>query len=245
VVWRHWRAPLWLVALGAGVLLLIDLLFLAANLTKLVHGAWLPLLIGVTVFTVMTTWQRGRGLVTRQRELDEGSLREFITELHDRQPPLPRVAGTAVFLNRGKETAPLAMRSSVEHYRVLHEHVVIMSVETQPVPRVPASDRLVIDDLGYTDDGITHVSARFGYMESPNVPEVVRLLESAEIECPIEVDTASYFVSTIELRRGAAPTMAPWRKRLFLATSGITADAAEYFNLPRDRTLIIGSHVEV
>jgi K+ transporter len=245
VVWRHWPAPLWLVALGAGVLLLIDLLFLAANLTKLVHGAWLPLLIGVTGFTVMTTWQRGRGLVTRQRELDEGSLREFITELHDRQPPLPRVAGTAVFLNRGKETAPLAMRSSVEHYRVLHEHVVIMSVETQPVPRVPASDRLVIDDLGYTDDGITHVSARFGYMESPNVPEVVRLLESAEIECPIEVDTASYFVSTIELRRGTAPTMAPWRKRLFLATSGITADAAEYFNLPRDRTLIIGSHVEV
>jgi len=77
------------------------------------------------------------------------------------------------------------------------------------------------------------------------VPEVVRLLESAEIECPIEVDTASYFVSTIELRRGSAPTMAPWRKRLFLATSGITADAAEYFNLPRDRTLIIGSHVEV
>ena len=107
----------------------------------------------------------------------------------------------------------------------------------------PATVRTV--ELGYTDDGITHVSARFGYMEPPNVPEVVRLLESAEIECPIEVDTASYFVSTIELRRGTAPTMAPWRKRLFLATSGITADAAEYFNLPRDRTLIIGSHVEV
>ncbi len=111
--------------------------------------------------------------------------------------------------------------------------------------RVPVADRLVIDDLGYTDDGITHVSARFGYMDPPNVPDVVRLLESAEIECPIEVDTASYFVSTIELRRGTAPTMAQWRKRLFLATSAITADAAEYFNLPRDRTLIIGSQVEV
>ena len=107
----------------------------------------------------------------------------------------------------------------------------------------PAAVRTV--ELGYTDDGITHVSARFGYMEPSNVPEVVRLLESAEIECPIEVETASYFVSTIELRRGTAPTMAPWRKRLFLATSGITTDAAEYFNLPRDRTPIIGSHVEV
>ena len=245
IVWRHWSTPLWLVVAGGAVLLLIDLLFLAANLTKLVHGAWLPLLIGVTVFTVMTTWQRGRGLVTRQRETDEGSLREFITELHELQPPLHRVPGTAVFLNRGKQTAPLAMRASVEHYRVLHEHVVIMSIETQPVPRVPPTDRLMIDDLGYTDDGITHVSARFGYMDAPNVPEVLRLLETAEIECPIEVDTASYFVSTIELRRGAAKTMAQWRKRLFLATSAITADAAEYFGLPRDRTVIVGSQIEV
>ena len=109
VVWRHWRTPLWLVALGTATLLLVDLLFLAANLTKLIHGAWLPLLIGVTVFTVMPTWQRGRGLVTRQREQDEGALREFITELRDRQPPLLRVPVTAVFLNRGKETAPLAV----------------------------------------------------------------------------------------------------------------------------------------
>ena len=245
IVWRHWSTPLWLVVAGGAVLLLIDLLFLAANLTKLVHGAWLPLLIGVTVFTVMTTWQRGRGLVTRQRETDEGSLREFITELHELQPPLHRVSGTAVFLNRGKQTAPLAMRASVEHYRVLHEHVVIMSIDTQPVPRVPPTDRLMIDDLGYTDDGITHVSARFGYMDAPNVPEVLRLLETAEIECPIEVDTASYFVSTIELRRGAAKTMAQWRKRLFLATSAITVDAAEYFGLPRDRTVIVGSQIEV
>jgi len=239
---RDSGAPLWLVALGAGGLLLVDLFFLAANLTKLVHGAWLPLAIGLTAFTVMTTWQRGREIVTREREREEGSLRAFVDELHELQPPLPRVPGTAVFLNRGKETAPLAMRANVEHNRVLHEHVVIVSIETKPVPRVPMADRLVIDDLGYTDDGITHVSARFGYMDSPDVPGVPRLLETAEIECPIEVDTASYFLSTIELRRGEAPTMARWRKQLFLATAGITAD---YFGLPRDRTVIMGSHVEV
>jgi len=239
---RDRGAPWWLVALGAGGLLLVDLLFLAANLTKLVHGAWLPLAIGLSAFTVMTTWQRGREIVTGEREREEGSLRAFVDELHELRPPLPRVPGTAVFLNRGKETAPLAMRANVEHNRVLHEHVVIVSIETKPVPRVPMADRLVIDDLGYTDDGITHVSARFGYMDSPDVPGVPRLLETAEIECPIEVDTASYFLSTIELRRGEAPTMARWRKQLFLATAGITAD---YFGLPRDRTVIMGSHVEV
>ncbi|HEY9376377.1 MAG TPA: KUP/HAK/KT family potassium transporter [Jiangellaceae bacterium] len=245
VVRHQWGAPLWLVLLGGGALLLVDLLFLAANLTKLVHGAWLPLLIGVTAFTVMTTWQRGRELVTRQRERDEGSLGAFVDELHELRPPLPRIPGTAVFLNRGKETAPLAMRANVKHNRVLHEHVVIMSIETQPVPRVPVTDRLVIDDLGYSDDGITHVTARFGYMDEPNIPGVLRLLETAEIERPIEIDNASYFLSKIELRRGPEPTMARWRKQLFLATSRITADAAEYFGLPRDNTVIMGSHVEV
>jgi KUP system potassium uptake protein len=215
------------------------------GLTKLVHGAWLPLLIGITAFTIMTTWQRGRELVTRQRERDEGSLRAFVDALHELQPPLPRIPGTAVFLNRGKETAPLAMRANVKHNRVLHEHVVIMSIETQPVPRVPVADRLVIDDLGYSDDGITHVTARFGYMDEPDIPGVLRLLETAEIERPVDVDDASYFLSKIELRRGAEPTMARWRKQLFLATSRITADAAEYFGLPRNNTVIMGSRVEV
>ena len=124
-------------------------------------------------------------------------------------------------------TAPLAMRASVEHYRVLHEHVVILSIDIQPVPRVLPTDRLVIDDLGYTDDGIAHVSALFGYMDAPNVPEVLRLLETAETECPVEVDTASYFVSALELRRGVARTMAQWHKRLFLATSASTVNALD------------------
>jgi KUP system potassium uptake protein len=242
---RHWGWPPALVIPLAAGLLLVDLLFLAANLTKLAHGAWLPLLIGVAVFTVLTTWQRGRGLVTRERERAEGSLRAFVDRLHALDPPLLRVPGTAVFLNRGSETAPLAMRANVEHNRVLHEHVVILALETVPVPRVPVGERLAIDDLGYTDDGITHATARFGYMDEQNVPEVIRLLAQAEIECPIELDDTTYFLSKIELRRGAARTLAPWRKRLFIATAQITADAAEYFGLPRDRTVIMGSHIDV
>jgi KUP system potassium uptake protein len=108
-----------------------------------------------------------------------------------------------------------------------------------------AADRLVIDDLGYTDDGITHATARFGYMDQPNVPEVVRQIGKAHIEFPLEVDDASYFLSTIDLYRGDEPGMSRWRKNLFLATSRITADAAEYFGLPRDRTVILGSRIEV
>ncbi|NEC88026.1 potassium transporter Kup [Streptomyces sp. SID12501] len=240
-----WGTPRWLLAIGAGLLLFVDLLFVAANLTKLAHGAWLPLLIGLTAFTVMTTWQRGRELVTAQRARQEGPLREFIDHLHTGQEPTLRAPGTAVFLNRDKETAPLAMRANVEHNHVRHDQVVILTIKTEPVPRVPAEERTVVDDLGYGDDGIIHVTARFGYMETPDVPATLAMLDPAETEGPLQLDQASYFLSKIELRRGKARTMAPWRKRLFIATSYITSDAAEHFSLPRDRTVIMGSHIEV
>ncbi|HEY3686282.1 MAG TPA: potassium transporter Kup [Streptosporangiaceae bacterium] len=240
-----WGTPRWLIGIGATVLLVVDLLFVAANMTKLIHGAWLPLLIGVTAFTVMTTWQRGRAIVTAERERHEGSLRGFVEELRTGKPPVQQVPGTAVFLNRAKETAPLALRANVEHNHVRHEHVVIMQITTEPVPRVPADQRVVLDDLGYTDDKIIHVSARYGYMETPDVPAALRMLDPASTEGRLQLDQASYFLSTIELRRGTEPTMAPWRKRLFVATSYITSDAAEYFSLPRDRTVIMGSHIEV
>lgn len=241
----NWATPVWLIATGATVLLSVDLLFVAANLTKLVHGAWLPLLIGLTAFTVMTTWQRGREVVTAERADHEGSLREFVDELRSGERPVLQVPGTAVFLNRGKQTAPLAMRANVEHNHVRHEQVVILSIETEPVPRVPADRRIIVDGLGYADDGIVHVTARFGYMETPDVPGTLAMLDPADTEGPLLLDQASYFLSTIELRRGPAPTMAPWRKRLFIATSHITADAAEHFGLPRDRTIIMGWHIEV
>ena len=241
----QWRWPLWAVAGGGGVLLAVDLLFFAANVTKIPPGAWLPLLIGVVVFTVFTTWHTGRRIVTRERERYEGPLGPFIDRLRAARPPVVRVPGTAVFLNRNRATTPLAMRAGVEHLRVLHEHVVILTIETMPVPRVPPGDRLVIDDLGYRDDGITHVGARFGYMERPNVPAVLRQCEAAGVEGPLDVDSASYFLSTIELHPGDVPGLARWRKRLFVATSRIADDAAEYFGLPQDRTIIMGSRLEV
>jgi KUP system potassium uptake protein len=243
---RHqWRWPLWIVLAGGGALIAIDLLFLAANLTKLVHGAWLPILIGITAFTIFTTWQRGRELVTLERDREEGPLRAFIDQLHAMKPPLHRVPGTAIFLNRGKATAPLALRANVEHNEILHEHVLILSIETTPAPHVPAEERLQIDDLGYKDDQIIHVTARFGYMDQTNVPGLIPLIRNADSESPLHDDRVSYFVSRIELVQGNTPGMSRWRKHLFIATSRITADAAEYFRLPRERTVIMGSRIEL
>jgi len=243
---RHqWRWPLWIVLAGGGFLLAIDLLFFASNLTKLTHGAWLPLLIGIITFTILITWQRGRELVTEQRIHDEGPLPAFIEQLHAMKPPLPRVPGTAVFLNRGKDTAPLALRANVEHNHVLHKHVLILTVETKPAPHVPAAERITVDDLGYKDDRITHVAARFGYMDPQNIPALLPLIREADIERPLENEELSYFLSRIEIVLGNTPGMSRWPKRLFIATSQITADAAELFQLPREQTLIVGSRIEL
>jgi KUP system potassium uptake protein len=241
----RWHAPLWVVIGGGSALLTVDLLFLAANMTKLVHGAWLPLLIGVVTFVILITWQHGQKIVSRARDEVEGPLGEFIGEIIAKTPPLPRIPGTAVFLNRGSQTAPLAMRSSVEHNHALHEHVIILSVDTLPLPRVPDSARIAVDDLGYGDDGIFFVSARFGYIERPNVPHALRLMDPRQTEGPIDIDNASYFVSQVELGAGPEPTMAPWRKRLFIATSYIAANPAAYFGLPVEQTVIIGARIEI
>jgi KUP system potassium uptake protein len=241
---KRWRAPLWLIVIGGGALLGFDLMFVGANLTKLFYGAWLPLLIAIAIFTVMITWQRGSTIVTRRRDIAEGPLRAFVDQL-SRRRGLLRVPGTAVFLNRGNKTAPLAMRSNVEHNDVLYEHVVIVTIDTLPVPRVSDSERIEIDPLGQTNDGIIHVTTRFGYMETPDVPAALRVLDLTKTEGIIAIDDASYFLSKIELTKGGKSSMSAWRRNLFIATSRLSADAAESFCLPQDRTLIVGSRIEV
>lgn len=241
----RWRTPLWLVILGGGALLTVDLMFLAANLTKLLHGAWLPLLIGLTAFTVLTTWQRGRQIVAVARDKVEGSLADFLRGITERVPPLPRIPGTAVYLNRGAETTPLSLKANVDHTPVLHEHVVIVAIDTPPVPRVSDTERVTVDHLGRDDDGIIFVRARYGYMERPDVPAALRLVDPAATEGGIDLGHASYFLSDVDVVAGRAPTMAPWRKRLFIATSRMSTDSAGAFGLPLDQTVIVGARIEV
>src|SRR3954468_14101265 len=204
---------------GATAFAIVDLAFLGANLPKLLHGGWLPLLVAAGAYVVLTTWQEGRRLISARREEAEGPLDAFIADLHAHPDGVARVPGTAVFLNRGDATTPLAMRANVVHNHSLHQHAVIVSLETLPRPRVPADERLLISDLGYADDGILHITARFGFQDDPRVPDVLRAAVQAGLECPLEVGEASYFLSKIELVLTDTPGMARWRKRVFLATS--------------------------
>lgn len=239
----RWRTPLWLVGIGAAPLLLVDLLFFSANLTKLRHGAWIPLAVAVVAFMVMTTWQRGQAVVIAERSRQEGSLDDFIARL--RTEPVDIVEGTAIYLNHSKQTAPLALRTNVGHQHVRHQRLLIVSVETQPVPRVASDQAVTVDDLGPVDDGIVHVTVRAGYKEDPDLPALLGRLDPAITGGHAGLERASYFLSHVEVAPGKAPTMARWRKRLYTATARATADPTSHFRLPQERTAIVGSRIAV
>jgi K+ transporter len=238
--WRPWKIVLAAVAFGG-----LELTFLAGNLSKVLNGGWVPLLIAAAVIIVMTTWRRGRQLVIEDRTSKEGPLSEFIEDVRNRA--VPRVAGVAVFPHPNKETTPLALRANVKHNHVLHEHVIIVSVVTERVPHVPASDVFSYDDLDYADDGIEHLTIRFGFSDRPDVPKALRLACRTNV-LPIDADDmrqASYFISRGAIRTTHMKRMVPWRKALFLTLAHNAVDPAARFGLPALRTVTMGSDVEI
>jgi KUP system potassium uptake protein len=243
VVRMLWRRPAWLVAVGATVFLTVDLAFFAANVPKVVHGGWFPLTIAAIVFTILITWQRGREIVTRNRVEEEGPLRIFVEEV--RGEDVHRAPGTGVFLNANRETTPLALREMFEHTRTLPHAVVIMSIETLRVPHVPPAEQVACDDLGYGDDGISHVTARVGFQDDKDVPTLLRLAQEKGLERDIDLQNPSYYLSQITIVPTDDPGLAGWRKRLFVAISRNSASPVDYFNLPGDRVVTMGSHVDL
>ncbi|MCW3030396.1 MAG: potassium transporter [Solirubrobacterales bacterium] len=241
-----WHKPRRWIALAAIVFLTVEVTFLAANLTKIVHGGWLPLAIAATVFLLMTTWRRGREVVSSNRAREEGSLQSFIDSLDGRRGSLVRVPGTAVYLNAHPQTTPLALRANVERNHVLHESVLIVSVQTARVPHVAHAERLRCDELGHADDGITGVSVRFGFQDAQNIPPMLELAIAQRLLAPsLDLGGASYFLSQITIVPARAGGMSPWRKRLFLVLARNAANPVAYFRLPDDRTVTIGERVEL
>jgi len=238
--WQPWKLALAAIAFGG-----VELTFLAANLSKVAHGGWLPLAIAIVLFTVMTTWRRGREIVAGNRQRREGSLSEFVDDLYERG--MPRVPGTAVFPHPGKDTTPLALRANVQHNKVLHEEVLIVSASATNTPLVAPADRFQVDHLGHEDDHIQHLAIRFGFSEEPDIPAAIRQAceTGALAAVTIDVDDASYFLSRGPIRRTRARGMAQWRKILFLNLAKNAADPANHFRLPVDRTVTMGSNVDV
>lgn len=240
----EWRWPRWRVALLGLVLLGLELVFFAGNVLKVVSGGWLPLGVAVVLLTIMTTWRRGRLRVTARRVEAEGPLADFIARVHRLDPA--RTPGTAIFPHPTMETAPLALRANLEHNGVLHERVVILSAEPRAVARVPAGEQLVVDDLGSPSDGIVHLAVRYGFFDRLDLPaSLAAAAEREPLLAGVDVAHASWFVSRATLSRGPDPAMAAWRKRLFISLAHNAADPAQTFGLPADRTVVMGTRLEI
>ncbi len=173
-------------------------------------------------------------------------------ELHERK--LPRVAGTAVFPHPTKDTTPLALRQNVEFNQVLHEHVVLVTVKAQNVPYVSAHERICVDPLVHTDDGIVHLELSFGFQDEQDIPAALRQAVGMSDELSFDPDGASYFLSRLSIRRGTEQAheedaedekMATWRKRLFIGLVHNAANPAASFCLPDERTVVMGAHIDL
>ncbi len=243
LLWRTPRRKLVPVAL---LFLTVEVAFFSANIAKVEHGAWLPLVIGAVISLVMINWRRGQTVVTAQRRAQEGSLNDFLDTLPDQEPPLVRIPGVGVFMNPSKDTTPLALRAEVEHTHTLHEKVVIVSVDTVSVPHVEPFDRFVVQQLGRGLFKVFHVSIRNGYHDTLDVPAMLKLArKQGLLERSLDLEHASYFVSRITITATSAPPLRALRKKLFIGMARNAASPIEHFGLPTDRTVIMGAQVAV
>lgn len=246
VIRMLWKKPLWMVLAGGTALLLIDLAFFAANTTKILHGGWFPLAIGVIAFTLLSTWLTGRALALKRLAEREMPLNLFMRLLRAQQArggpdmPVHRIPGTGVYLTAIDGGTPLPLNRNIEHNHVLHEHVVLFTSAVKGVPSVPDEKRLEITELG---QGIVRVVASYGFQEQPDVPAALRLAAAQGLD--VDPEHASYFLGHVTLNPVGSEGMALWRKKLFAFMSKNSFRASTYLGVPSDRVIEVGTQVDI
>jgi KUP system potassium uptake protein len=223
---------------GLSLLFVIDIAFLLANLTKLEDGGWLPLVSGLIIFWLMQTWQRGRTSVLARLLREQKPVRDFLEDLK-RDPPV-RVPGTSIFLDPKASGIPRALLNNIKFNRVMHERVVLLTVVTREQPRIPAGKRLTVTPVC---EGIVRVIAQVGFMEKPNIGEILRDAEAMGV--PYEPEETTYFLSREELLPGRRSDLPPLRRRAFMQMARSAQVIADYYGLPPGRVIEIGTRLEI
>jgi KUP system potassium uptake protein len=238
VMRRLWNWPVWVAVAIATPLLLIDLTFLASNSLKIPDGGWFPLLIGGVVFTLLTTWKRGRSLLMHRLAEDAMPLDLFIQSI-EASPPT-RVPGTAVFLTSTQNRVPHALLHNLKHNKVLHERVVFLTIVTEDIPYVPTEERYEIEALGCN---FFRMISNYGFKDDPDVPELLE--DCGRRGFPFDMMETSFFVSRETLIATVTPGMALWREKLFVSMSKNATKASEFFQVPTNRVVELGTQVEL
>ena len=238
VVWRCWNWPVWKAAILMVPLLLIEQAFLAAQVLKIPDGGWLPLSMAGTICLVVYTWVRGSDSLSRATRKGEADLEWLVRKL-DAKPP-HRVPGTAVFLTGDPTAAPTSLMHNLKHNRVLHERNIILTIKTEDTPRVPRHERIEIDRVA---DTFIRVIAHYGFMETPSVPKIIDHCRRKDLN--IDISATSFFLSRRSLKTTMKSEMPSWQERFFIWLAGRAEDATEYFRIPSDRVVEVGTQVMV
>ena len=240
VIRYAWRYPLWLCLFATGFFLLFDLAFFSATLLKIADGGWFPLAIGAAVFLVLTTWRRGRARLLEHLQTSSVPLEPFLQSLF--LDPPKRVPGTAVFLTATPEATPHALLHSLKHYRALHERVVFLTVELRDVPWVPFEERVVCERLG---NNCWRVRVRYGFMNRLDVLRALELCGALGLE--FDLMETSFFLSREKIvpAAGGISTMARWREHMFSAMARNAGNITDYFNIPTNCVIELGTRVEI
>ena len=236
VIWKLWN---WKAATAAAVivpLIVVDMTFFTANLLKLFEGAWVPLLFGLLLAGMVWTWRRGAAILILKTRRIEVPLNDLIKSLEKRPPHI--VKGTAVFLTSDPSFVPTALLHNLKHNKVLHEHNVILTIETAQTPRVDVADRVRMEKIS---DKFSTVRLRFGFMESPNVPKA--LVIARKLGWQFDIMATSFFVSRRSLKPSPHSGMPQWQDHLFIGLSKSANDATDYFQIPTGRVVEVGTQV--
>jgi KUP system potassium uptake protein len=237
VAGRGWKWPWIAVAVVFGALLAVDLTFFVATLLKIPHGGWFPLVVAAVGFIIMSTWRRGRAYMYQKLYGDALPFEGFLARL---EPSSVRVARTAVFMTNDPNSVPRAMLHNMKHNTVLHERVVLMTVVTDDVPHVPPEQRVTIDRLG---KGFFRITARFGYMDDPHVPQALDLCRKQGLATdPMET---SFFIGRETLVPAAHTGLPRWQEQLFIALSATALNATAFFSIPPGQVVELGAQVEI
>jgi KUP system potassium uptake protein len=213
------------------------MIFFGANALKIPSGGWFPLAIGIAIYLLMSTWRRGREMVARS--LGEGAtpLESFLESLYGQC--IARVPGTAVYLSPEPNSAPVALLYNIRHNKVLHENIILLTVETLDQPRADGQ-RQVIEQLGH---GFTRVLLRFGFAERPNVP--LQLARGKAAKLAIDREDLTYFLGNATIIPSPGPGMALWRERLFVLLFRVQTRPTDFYSIPVDRVIELGVQIEI
>ena len=234
----RWHLPLWVCFGATGFFLAMDIMLFSASTLKLLHGGWFPLLLGAILFTVMVTWKRGRELVFENLQKHAIPLEDFLASLFVAPPD--RVYGTAIFLRGESDGVPHALLHNLSHNKVLHERVVFLTVHIREVPYIPLEEQAKVVDLGHN---CYQVNVEYGFKDEPDIPNILAQCEHHGL--PFEMMETSFFIARQTVISAPGGGMAPWREHLYVAMSRNARGAADYYQIPPNRVIELGTQVEI